>query len=278
MQFPIHARPSDEVGSLAVVTLATGIEDAENPLANLTTFLPDEIFLTSSAGTAVDILFDHVVATDVKWLSVHGHNLPAGTEIRLQRNDTNTWGAPTIDVPYTIGGLPEDGLPLPFAIDLTLADGYDESGLRYTRIHVPSLAQLVGFGSILLWSAKRTDWDPVLPPNRFGEDQPATNFRTTLGRHRGYRKGIRLRDKAFSMRHDSGWPAYQALRRECSTVLPFAWWFDPTNDTDLYLCKFVGSRLEESRLAEQPDYAVRDIQDAVEEVGYGVAIPTEVGT
>jgi hypothetical protein len=279
MQFPIHARPSDEVGQLATVTLATGSEDPDNPLSNLTTMDPAAIFLTSSSGTAVDVVWDSLIATDVKVFSLHHHNIPAGTNVRIQRNATNTWGAPTIDAAVPITTYPQTGLPFPVGVDLTEAAGYTVSGFRYTRLHIPSLAQLVGLGSALLWGEKRTDWDPHLPPSRHAEQQPATMFKTALGRRRGYWKGVRLRTWPIAMRQeDPGWQAFITLFRECSCVEPFLWWPDPTHDSDARLVGLASDAILEERPIEDPSLTIHDFDAVLEELGCGVAIPTELVT
>lgn len=278
MQFPIHARPSDEVGHFAALTLASGVEDAENPLDNLPLFNPAAIFLTSSSGTAVDLIWDHLVATDVKLFSLHHHNIPAGTNVRLQRHATNVWTAPTIDAAVVIGAYPQAGLPWPVGVDLTGEDGYDAGGFRYTRLHIPSLAQLVGLGSALLWGAKRTDWDPYLPPSHHVEQQASNVFKTTLGVRLGYRKGVRLRSTPFAMRHqhdnDTGYLAFMTLFRECANVTPFLWWPDPTHSSDARLVAFAEGTVTEDRPVEDEHVVVHDISGTLEELSAGVAIPT----
>lgn len=283
MQVPIYARNSDEVGSAAMVTLATGTADADNPVTNVQAMDPAVPFLTSSTGTAVDVVFDHFTAQDVQLFSLHHHNLPAGTEIRIQRNATNAWGAPTIDVPHVIGTYPQPGLPLPIGVDLTAEDGYDAGGFRYSRLHVPSLAQIVGLAAVCWWAAKRTDWDPVLPPGHHGEEQAATTFRTTYGRRRGYRKGIRLRSWPFQMRHEeTSWTAFKALFREVSSVLPFLWWPDSTHDSDARLVQFESDAFLEERPAEGVEagqsVAIHDLAGMLVEMAAGVALPTELVT
>jgi hypothetical protein len=281
MQFPIHARPSDEIGQLALLTLASGIADPNYPVDNLTSLFPDDAFLTSSDSTAVDIIWDHGMATDVKLFSLHHHNIPAGTDVRIQRNATNSWGAPTMDVPVEIVAYPQTGLPFPVGVDLTAAAGYDIGGFQHTRLHIPSLAQLVGLGSALLWNAKRTAWDPVLPPAVYGEQQAATTFRTSLGRLRGYFKGVRLRDYPFKTRQeDAGWAEFVALFRECSSVLPFLWWRDPTHDSDAQLVAFDKDTIQYERPVEGGDYNVSEVAGQFNEMGNGVALPTtaEVAT
>jgi len=164
---------------------------------------------------------------------------------------------------------------------LTAAAGYDVGGFQYTRLHIPSLAQLVGLGSALLWNAKRTAWDPVLPPAVYGEQQAATTFRTSLGRLRGYFKGVRLRDYPFKTRQeDVGWAEFIALFRECSSVLPFLWWRDPTHSADAWLAAFDADSIREERPVEGGDYNVSEVTGQFNEMGNGVALPTttEVAT
>jgi hypothetical protein len=272
MSFFIYANQSDEVGAAATVTLATGTADTLHPVTKVQTYNPADAFLTSSSGTAVDILWDHGSAVDVKLFSLTHHNIPAGTNVRIQRNATNSWGAPTVDGAVTIATFPNAGLPLPVGIDVTSLTGYNGgTGFRYTRLHIPSLAQKVGVGSALLWGAKRTDIKNIRFPLKPVEDQRSRTFETAYGSENDYRLGIRLRGVDGTIRTtNTDFPNYLALFRAAQgRHNVFLFWLDATN-SDAWLSKFGSSSTD----VEYAAYNNIPCHVVIKEVACGVALPT----
>lgn len=263
----IYAKPTDEVGHLATVSLSTGTADTNYPVANVKTFDPAKAFLTSSSGTGVDIDFDHGSPVDVQLASIHHHNAPAGTVCHMYRGAAQ--GATTLDAPFTIGAYPNTGLPLPIGLDMTAATGYNATGFRWTRLHIPSLAQKVGFGSVLLWSAKRQDIRNVLYPAKDGESQPKRVFPTAFGPKKTYYMRVRLRSQpaVFRFQNATEYAAFLALWRACGESNAFLWWRDPTG-TDAQLCGFPEDDLLR---AINPRH---DVTTAIEELACGLALPT----
>lgn len=271
MAKPIHTYPGDEVGGAATVSLSTGTADANYPVSNIKDTNPALAFLTSSSGTDVDVLWDNGSATDVQVFSMHHHNIPAGTNVRIQRNAANSWGAPSMDVAVTIAAYPNPGLPLPVAIDLTLQAGYSGAGFRYTRLHVPSIAQKVGVGSALLWNAKRQTVRGLRFPMRPIEQQPTRKWKTHTGVANKYRHGFRLRAIEGTIRTTNtdfaSWLAW--WRAAQGDYLAFLYWQDVTG-SDGWLSAFGSDTTD----LEYAAYNVSPATVQIEELSNGVALPT----
>jgi len=263
-----YARGTDEIGHSATLTLSGATANVRYPATNVQLLKPSTVFLTSTTGTVVDLVFDHGSAVDLQLFSLHHHNLPAGTNVRIQRHATNSWGAPTMDGAVVIGTYPQVGLPSPVGVDLTAVTGYNGvTGFRYTRLHIPILAQLVGLGAVCLWAAKRVDLTNVRYPVSDEERQPESRWATAYGAQISYRFGIRLRAQPFTFRHrDAGWAAFLTLFRASG---PFLWWRDPTG-SDAMLCRFDSDTMK----FQLPVNTVHDVSDVMRELGAGLAIPT----
>lgn len=264
----IYAKESDEIGHLATVTVSTATADANYPVANVQTFDPSQPFLTSSSGTAVNIDWDNASPIDAQLFSLHHHNIPAGTVITVTRGASQ--GAATETISHTVLAHPNTGLPLPIGLDLTTATGYSAAGYRWTRLHIPSLAQKVGIGSALLWSTKRADITNVKYPVSDGESHPKRVFRTATGTKKTYYLRVRNRTQpaVFQFSTEAEWTAFQALWRSCQDGNnAFLWWRD-TTISDVWLAGFPSDDLDHALI---PRHAVTT---AIEELGCGRALPT----
>jgi len=264
----IYARGTDEIGHLATVTLSGATANSRYPVTNVQLRKPSTVFLTSTTGTVVDVLYDHGAAVDAQLFSLAHHNIPAGTNVRIQRNATNAWATPTMDGAVVIATYPQAGLPYPVGVDLTAVVGYNgATGLRWTRLHIPILSQKVGLGAASLWAAKRTDLTNVRYPVKDQERQPESRWPTAYGAQIRYPLGIRLRAQPFVFRHrDAGYDAFLTLFRAGG---PFLWWRDPTG-SDARLCLFDSDTMN----FELPVNTVHDVSDIMRELGAGLAIPT----
>lgn len=263
----IYARYSDEAGHLGTASLGTGTADANYPVANVLDLNPANPFLTSSSGTAVDIDIDLGSAKTIYLVSIHGHNIPAGTDVRAQRGASS--GASTVDDAVVIPTVPLDGLPLPVGVDLSAT----AASYRYFRLHIPSLAQKVGVGAIGLWTAKRTDLQNVLYPVRDTEQEPTVSFQTAYGARRAYALGARLRSQpaSFLWREAVEYAALLALFRDArGSAHPFLWWRDPIGGSDAWLSVFADDNLERAMVTP----AHSRVDTVIQEVGMGVALPT----
>jgi hypothetical protein len=268
-----YAKPTDELGHLVTPTLATGTADANYPVTNVTNFNPDQVFLTTTSG-AVDIVWDSLSAVDVQLFSLHHYNIPAGhAGVRFQRSNDPTFAAITIDGALTIPAYPNPGLPLPIGLDVTTVSGYNgATGLRYSRLHIPTPTQKTGIGSALLWSTKRVDIRNVLYPVLDVETHPQRVFPTAYGHRRAYRLGVRLRRHPVNFRFnaDAQWTAFRALFGSCQDGNnAFLWWRDTTG-TDAMLAGFDEQDLQRSL----PYNRVNDVTMTIFERGNGLAIPT----
>lgn len=264
-----YALTTDEVGGAATITLPTGTADANYPVTNVGNKNPADIFLTSSTGTDVDILWDHGGATDVQLFSLHHHNIPAGTDVRIQRNAADSWGAPSMDVAVVIGTFPITGIPPAVAIDMTAQAGY--GSYRYTRLHIPSLAQKIGVGSAMLWGTKRTGLAALFPA-RVTERIPTRKWGTAMGVYSRYNLGVRIRELRgrvanASAAEISAWLAlWRAARGDANQ---FFYWLDPTG-ADGWLASFA----EDAHDLEYQLTTLAFAEFSIEEVPYGLAIPT----
>lgn len=275
MAKPIYTYPSDELGISATITLTTGTADSNYPVTNVATPSPAFSFLSTipapSSASGVDILWDHGTATDAKLFSLHHHNIPAGTDVRFQRNATNAWGGPTMDVPVSISPYPNTGLPDPFAVDLTVQTGYSAGGFRYSRLHVPSLSQLVGVGSALIWSAKRQDLRALRFPIRPEEQHPTRKFRTSHGVYNKYRLGVRLRQAEGVIRNTNAdfatWLSW--FRATQGDYGSFLYWLDLSTTIG-----WIASFGDDTTDMEYSAYNVSPAHVVIEELSSGPALPT----
>jgi hypothetical protein len=271
---PIYARVSDERGGAATVTVSTATADANYPVTNVQNRNPAIPFLTSSSGTAVNIDFDHGSAVDVLLVSLHGYNIPAGTAVKIQRGTTQ--GATTIDHAIVIPTYGADGLPMPPWADVTAASGYNGStGFRWTRIHIPSLAQKVGVGFIGLWGAKRQDIVNVSYPARTVEVQgTATQRRTAYGGKKVKGLGVRLRSQPARFRcGGTDYTALQTLFRTCKGPLNGFLWIRDTSINDAWWASFDRDVWDETLIGVT--FGTRaTLELGIDEYSIGLALPT----
>lgn len=269
-----YAKPTDEIGHLVTPTLsAPATADANYPVTNITNFNPDQVFLTTTTG-AVDIIWDHGSAVDVQQFSLHHYNIPAAhAGVKFQRSNDGTFATVTIDGALTIPAYPNPGLPLPIGLDVTQVSGYNgATGLRYSRLHIPTPSQKTGIGSALIWSSKRVDIRNVLYPVLDGESHPKRIFPTAYGHKRSYRLGVRLRGYPVNFRFnsDAQYAAFLALFRSCQDGSnAFLWWRD-TTWTDAMLAAFSADDITR----ELPYNRISDVTMTIEEIACGLRIPT----
>lgn len=124
-----YFHPSENALVNAVVTTG-GTQDTAYQLANAVDFtyknLPNPSKLT---GTTGDWIFDLGSATALAKLIIW-HNFDSGLAYRVQRNATNSWGAPTMDLAATAPTKRTDGRTLKAHHNLT------GGSLRYLRVNV----------------------------------------------------------------------------------------------------------------------------------------------
>ncbi len=265
----LRALWSDEIGHLVTPTVSTATADANYPVSNVNDGDPANVFLTSSSSTVVDIDFDHGSAVDAKILSLHHHNIPAGTAVKVYRGATQ--GATTVDGTITIATYPNTGLPLPQFLDLTALAGYGAGAYRWTRVRVPSLAQKIGIGNIGIWNAKRQDVRNLLFPFKRPEAHTKRVFSTGYRHKRRARLGIRFRwlDGIIYATSSDYATVLTWFRTWSNDVKPFLFILDPAVD-DAWLAEFGDDTI-------MPDYGANantPIPVVIEELACGLAIPT----
>ena len=264
---PLYALPDDNIAPSAALTLPNGTADPFNPLANIASREPAIPFMTSSSGTAVDVIFEHDAPTDVQAVSVHNHNIPDGTDVRLQRNAANSWGAPSMDVALDLGAAEPDGLPLPYWKDLRGEVGY--GSYLYTRLHVPSLAQIVAIGEVALWKTLRNDIVNLIAQDSEGEFHLDAGWQTGYGNRVIGTMGTRLRLQLVSFAVDEyDRAAILTLLRSCGGMFrPFLWVRD-SNTTDGWYAR-ISQDLKQDFV--EGHYA---ISTTIEEMSIGIELPT----
>jgi len=267
MARPIRALWSDEIGHLVTPTLSTATADANYPITNIKDGDPANVFLTSTSSTIVNIDWDHGSAVDAKIVSLHHHNIPAGTLVKVYRGATQ--GATTMDGTITIATYANTGLPLPQWLDLTALPNY--GNFRWTRLQVPSIAQKVGIGEALIWNAKRQDVRSIQFPYRRWEQQGKRTFETGYRHKRKLRLGFRFRWlEGTILRTNADFATFLSWVRDFGNdTKGFLYILDPAVD-DAPLCEFGSDVFEQNFEA----FNNSPVNVVIEELACGPAIPT----
>lgn len=152
-----YSKFSDNVAPNAVITVGDiGTEDADYPLANLADrdpSLPGQF--TTTIARAV---FDFTTAQRLDVAALIHHNLDAGlTNVLIEGNATDAWGAPSFSMPFVIPAYRDDGFPVNPFLDLTLDAQYSATGFRFWSIAVKDVnSAAVKLGEVWLGTTKRT--------------------------------------------------------------------------------------------------------------------------
>jgi hypothetical protein len=151
----LYTRASEDLISTATLTVNTGSGDSAYPPADLGDLRPEHpAKLTSTSGSFVADLGSAKVVEICA--IIHG-NFDAGTNVRLQGNATNTWGAPTVDQPFTIPARYADSFPVNVWLDLkTLIPSAGTRTLRFWRlISVSVQTNPIAIGEWVMYTTKR---------------------------------------------------------------------------------------------------------------------------
>jgi hypothetical protein len=267
----------DEVGRAATVTLIGGAADPNYPVTNVNTTDAMTPFLTSSTGSAITVSLDHGAAQRVDLISLHGLNIPAGTNVRAYRSNTADFSVLAQDGAVTIQTYGDDGLPFGTFVDLRTVAGYNVSGFRYTGIHVPAIAQKVGLGSILVWSEGQLIAN-VRYPVRKRLIHPSRVFRTAYGSKKVYGLGVRLQEQdcEFLLKgtdHDVIIGLIEACRGQEHSFL----WVPDYTKPEVWLASFTEDSIQSDRIAETvalADGGRWTMEFTIEELSNGLALPT----
>jgi hypothetical protein len=198
-----YARPSDIITSTAAWTAAAGTvsTDANYGLAAMyDRKMSRPLKFTDGPVVAVRVVGDFGVATRLDGLALPNHNLPAGTAIRAEMNDTNVWTAPAVSVAMPPGTDMLDGHRASPWADFTAASGYTSAGFRYVSLYVPATAVVQQIGELLALSHLRSfSQFPQFKGTKGTSRQYLEAIRTEYGVRRVSRRAIKQRQFQFSL-------------------------------------------------------------------------------
>lgn len=171
---PIYQHPLDNVASTATITVQSGTEDTDYPVAYLTdNRITRPAKLTTTTGA---FQFEFLGSQRLDLFALGPHNLTGGLSVKLQGHTSATWGSPAFSADVVIPTVREDGVrPMPF-LDLTTATGYSAGGFRYWRLVVVGTnAAPIAIGEVWMSAAKRTfteayRWSYEVDEERFIEE------------------------------------------------------------------------------------------------------------
>jgi hypothetical protein len=143
----IYCWPSDDLLYTAIqaglVTLVDGTLDSAYTLADLVSGNPGRGCVFTTTHFAITI--DHGSAVTLQLLAVIHSNLRSNASCTIQRNATNSWGAPSLSYTLTLTDADADGLrPNPWA------DRRNDAAYRWTKIIMTGNAVSVIIGQLLL--------------------------------------------------------------------------------------------------------------------------------
>lgn len=111
----LYTRPTERLGGTLAVN--SGTPDTAYLPANLDDgqpYLPAKLGSTTGSWTR-----DLTNPTRVDFCAVLHHNLAAGVDLRLQGHTADAWGAPDVDLPFTVPAAHADGFTKNLWLDLT---------------------------------------------------------------------------------------------------------------------------------------------------------------
>lgn len=177
----LFTRPSENLARTATVTVNTGVEDAAYPKANIADHHPEKP--AKLTGTTGSFVYNLGSAKRADLTCVGHHNLAAGVDLRLQANATDTWGAPTVDLGFTIPARYADNFTVNVWLNLaTLLPSVGSRTFQFWRLLVNSANSApVAIGEWLLYSQRR---DLGVRNIKWGSERtmrrPATRHETDL--------------------------------------------------------------------------------------------------
>lgn len=198
----LYARPSDNwITSTAQISINTGGEDPAYPKVNLIDGLPDrKAKLNTASGSYV---FDLGVARRVDFAPIIHHNFDAGLPVTLQGHDANSWGAPIIEVAYTIPARLPDLYTVNVWLDLTRSVPIAGNRTnRYWRLLIGGANSAnVAIGEFGLYSTLRSF--NIKGGSTRGTQRPAIMFETVRGMRHTYDLGSTLRTADVQVEGDA---------------------------------------------------------------------------
>ena len=143
----IFGRPDENAFATATVTVQSGSGDANYVAANLTDKDPSNP--AKLTGTTGAWQLDLGSAKSIPLVGLGHHNLVAGlTGVKIQANSSASWGAPPLDVQFTIPTYDLDGFSVQPWLDLSaITNTYRYWLLKITNANTNPVAvgELVGY-------------------------------------------------------------------------------------------------------------------------------------
>ncbi len=205
----IYQHPADNLlPSASAVTVPSGTEDPLYPAANLFDLNP-ALPMKFSTQTG-RIVFDFGSAVSAKFVALLHHNLDAGLEVRIQGNAANSWGAPTLNVAFTIGAKDGEGYRPNVWLDLS---AQSSTTFRYWSIVVVGTNTnniIIGeawLGAVLRQLVHNYAWGAKLSDQRPRRKTFETNYGVkwtypSAGRRRRLESSIRTTDSSLALVRD----------------------------------------------------------------------------
>ncbi len=200
----IYALPDDDLAPSATVTPSA--VDSSYPGANLVDGDPG--VPAKLSATSGNFVLDHGSAVDIQLVALIQPNLDPGlANVAVQRNATNVWTSPAMNVPITIPARKGDGYPVSPWKDLRSQTGYNgPTGYRYTRLNFGAAnSRNISIGELVLIGTYRQ-----LPFGVRWGSKPFSKRKTvkylTDGGSIGYDLGVRIRRRqvAFDIKDTPG--------------------------------------------------------------------------
>lgn len=223
-------RPSNFALIYSSLGLASGTEVSGHGLTYLVDPSNPARMFWATDTTALRITWDHGSAITLEGIALSKHNLDVNLDVRLQRNATNSWVTPSVDVSLPIAADHEDGHSTSPWCDLRGTTAY-----RYTSLYVPvnSVApRLSGVVLVKQWSTLEVDFDFGVS---YGESRPfIESLRTEADVRRMYRRRLKTRYLQADFKPTATDLAFwKALAREVDAYnLPLVWVQDSSVKTD----------------------------------------------
>jgi hypothetical protein len=144
----IHSWPSDELVQRATLTLTDGTLDTGYALADLFNGAPSKGVRFTTDHLA--IVFDHGSAVALEFPILVHTNVRSTATASFQRNATNSWGAPSVNVAFTLTNADQDGLrPNPWL------DRRGDASYRYTRLVISGNGTPIVLGQLAFYQTLR---------------------------------------------------------------------------------------------------------------------------
>lgn len=172
----IYQKVSDEVARMATaITVDSGTPDADPNYAPSMLVDENPAKVAKIDSTTGSFLFDfNGVKTVVQMVGLIHHTFDAGLDVRIEGNNTNSWGSPSFVAQFVIPTWLGSGVnlwPVNPWLDLTtvtpLSGAYDATGFKFWRLHIVGtnsqniqLGQ-VWFGALIRRLTPNVQWSPT---------------------------------------------------------------------------------------------------------------------